>query len=168
MNMKNHTILIFMMLFFAPLSIASPNSLRGVQLNNQGFALAQQGKHQEAIKLYEQALPDLIATDTTTQINRAATLNNLGVAYMHQQNLQDAYHALSAALILREQHLGKLDTFTLLSKHNLAVVLLSGHQNKLACQHMQQAYSGRLKVLGEQHENTQLSLKLFKQIPDCY
>ncbi|AUZ04701.1 MULTISPECIES: tetratricopeptide repeat protein [Vitreoscilla] len=167
MNIKNHTILILMMLCFLPLSIASPNQQRGVHLNNQGFALAQQGQYQQAISLYQQALPDLTATDAKTQINRAATLNNLGVAYMHQRNLQDAYYALSEALSLREQYLGMLDALTLLSRHNLAVILLSGNQNKLACEHMQQAYSGRLKVLGQQHENTQLSLKFLKQIPNC-
>lgn len=156
-----------MMLFFIPLSIASPNSQRGVHWNNQGFALAQQGKYQQAIHLYQQALPDLIATDAQTQINRAATLNNLGVAYMQQQNLQDAYHAFSEALVLREQHLGMLNAFTLLSRHNLAVVLLSGKQHQLACEHMHKAYSGRLKLLGKQHENTQLSWKFLQQIPHC-
>ena len=64
----------------APQNPAIQPAQQGVEWNNQGFVLGQQGQYAQATALYQRALPLLQANDRRTQLNRAATLNNLGVA----------------------------------------------------------------------------------------
>ena len=140
---------------------------QGVEWNNQGFVLGQQGQYAQATALYQRALPLLQANDRRTQLNRAATLNNLGVALSHQQQLNAAAQAFSEAYALRAQHLGLTAAPALLSQHNLAVTLSGLGQTQLACQHMQAALQGRTATLGAAHRDTQLSARLLQQIPNC-
>ena len=140
---------------------------QGVEWNNQGFVLGQKGQYAQATALYQRALPLLQANDRRTQLNRAATLNNLGAALSHQQQLNAAAQAFSEAYILRVQHLGHTAAPALLSQHNLAVTLSSLGQNQLACQHMQAALQGRTATLGAAHSDTQLSARLLQHIPNC-
>ena len=140
---------------------------QGVEWNNQGFVLGQQGQYAQATALYQRALPLLQANDRRTQLNRAATLNNLGVALSHQQQLNAAAQAFSEAYILRVHHLGPTAAPALLSQHNLAVTLSGLGQTQLACQHMQAALQGRTATLGAAHRDTQLSARLLQQIPNC-
>ena len=140
---------------------------QGVEWNNQGFVLGQQGQYAQAIALYQRALPLLQANDRRTQLNRAATLNNLGVALSHQQQLNAAAQAFSEAYILRVHHLGPTAAPALLSQHNLAVTLSGLGQIQLACQHMQAALQGRTATLGTAHSDTQLSARLLQHIPNC-
>ena len=140
---------------------------QGVEWNNQGFVLGQQGQYAQATSLYQRALPLLQANDRRTQLNRAATLNNLGVALSHQQQLNAAAQAFSEAYILRVHHLGPTAAPALLSQHNLAVTLSGLGQTQLACQHMQAALQGRTATLGAAHRDTQLSARLLQQIPNC-
>ena len=140
---------------------------QGVEWNNQGFVLGQQGQYAQAIAFYQRALPLLQANDRRTQLNRAATLNNLGVALSHQQQLNAAAQAFSEAYILRVHHLGPTAAPALLSQHNLAVTLSGLGQIQLACQHMQAALQGRTATLGTAHSDTQLSARLLQHIPNC-
>ena len=140
---------------------------QGVEWNNQGFVLGQQGQYAQATALYQRALPLLQANDRRTQLNRAATLNNLGVALSHQQQLNAAAQAFSEAYILRVHHLGPTAAPALLSQHNLAVTLSGLGQIQLACQHMQAALQGRTATLGTAHSDTQLSARLLQHIPNC-
>ena len=140
---------------------------QGVEWNNQGFVLGQQGQYAQATALYQRALPLLQANDRRTQLNRAATLNNLGVALSHQQQLNAAAQAFSEAYALRAQHLGPTAAPALLSQHNLAVTLSGLGQTQLACQHMQAALQGRTATLGATHSDTQLSARLLQHIPNC-
>ena len=140
---------------------------QGVEWNNQGFILSQQGEYAQATALYQRALPLLQASDRRTQLNRAATLNNLGVALSHQQQLNTAAQAFSEAHALRAQHLGHTAAPALLSQHNLAVTLSGLGQTQLACQHMQAALQGRTTTLGAAHSDTQLSARLLQHIPNC-
>ena len=140
---------------------------QGVEWNNQGFVLGQQGQYAQATALYQRALPLLQANDRHTQLNRAATLNNLGVALSHQQQLNAAAQAFSEAYILRVHHLGPTAAPALLSQHNLAVTLSGLGQIQLACQHMQAALQGRTATLGTAHSDTQLSARLLQHIPNC-
>ena len=150
-----------------PTNPAIPPAQQGVEWNNQGFVLGQQGQYAQATALYQRALPLLQANDRHTQLNRAATLNNLGVALSHQQQLNAAAQAFSEAYILRVHHLGPTAAPALLSQHNLAVTLSGLGQNQLACQHMQAALQGRTATLGAAHRDTQLSAKLLQDIPNC-
>ena len=140
---------------------------QGVEWNNQGFVLGQQGQYAQATALYQRALPLLQANDRRTQLNRAATLNNLGVALSHQQQLNAAAQAFSEAYALRAQHLGSTAAPALLSQHNLAVTLSGLGQSHLACRHMQAALQGRIATLGAAHSDTQLSARLLQDIPNC-
>ena len=140
---------------------------QGVEWNNQGFVLSQQGQYAQATTLYQRALPLLQANDRRTQLNRAATLNNLGVALSHQQQLNAAAQAFREAYALRAQHLGHTAAPALLSQHNLAVTLSGLGQTQLACQHMQAALQGRTATLGAAHSDTQLSARLLQHIPNC-
>ena len=140
---------------------------QGVEWNNQGFVLGQQGQYAQATALYQRALPLLQANDRRTQLNRAATLNNLGVALSHQQQLNAAALAFSEAYVLRAHHLGPTAAPALLSQHNLAITLSGLGQTQLACQHMQAALQGRTATLGAAHRDTQLSARLLQQIPNC-
>ena len=146
---------------------ATPPAQQGVEWNNQGFVLSQQGQYAQATALYQRALPLLQANDRRTQLNRAATLNNLGVALNHQQQLNAAAQAFSEAYALRTRHLGHTAAPALLSQHNLAVTLSGLGQNQLACQHMQAALQGRTATLGATHSDTQLSARLLQHIPNC-
>ena len=146
---------------------AIPPAQQGVEWNNQGFVLGQQGQYAQATALYQRALPLLQASDHRTQLNRAATLNNLGVALSHQQQLNAAAQAFSEAYILRVHHLGPTAAPALLSQHNLAVTLSGLGQIQLACQHMQAALQGRTTILGAAHSDTQLSARLLQHIPNC-
>ena len=146
---------------------ATPPAQQGVEWNNQGFVLSQQGQYAQATALYQRALPLLQAIDRRTQLNRAATLNNLGVALSHQQQLNTAAQAFSEAHALRAQHLGHTAAPALLSQHNLAVTLSGLGQTQLACQHMQAALQGRTTTLGAAHSDTQLSARLLQHIPNC-
>lgn len=150
-----------------PTNPAIPPAQQGVEWNNQGFVLGQQGQYAQATAFYQRALPLLQANDRRTQLNRAATLNNLGVALSHQQQLNAAAQAFSEAYALRAQHLGPTAAPALLSQHNLAVTLSGLGQNQLACQHMQAALQGRTATLGAAHRDTQLSARLLQQIPNC-
>ena len=106
-----------------PTSPVTQQAQQGVEWNNQGFVLSQQGQYAQATALYQRALPLLQANDRRTQLNRAATLNNLGVALNHQQQLNAAAQAFSEAYALRTRHLGHTAAPALLSQHNLAVTL---------------------------------------------
>ena len=150
-----------------PTSPVTQQAQQGVEWNNQGFVLSQQGQYAQATALYQRALPLLQAIDRRTQLNRAATLNNLGVAFSHQQQLNTAAQAFSEAHALRAQHLGHTAAPALLSQHNLAVTLSGLGQNQLACQHMQAALQGRTATLGATHSDTQLSARLLQHIPNC-
>ena len=145
----------------------SPPAQQGVEWNNQGFVLGQQGQYAQATALYQRALPLLQASDHRTQLNRAATLNNLGVALSHQQQLNAAAQAFSEAYTLRAHHLSPTAAPALLSQHNLAVTLSGLGQTQLACQHMQAALQGRTTTLGAEHSDTQLSARLLQHIPNC-
>ena len=151
----------------APQNPAIQPAQQGVEWNNQGFVLGQQGQYAQATALYQRALPLLQANDRRTQLNRAATLNNLGVALSHQQQLNAAAQAFSEAYILRVHHLGPTAAPALLSQHNLAVTLSGLGQTQLACQHMQAALQGRTATLGTAHSDTQLSARLLQHIPNC-
>ena len=146
---------------------ATPPAQQGVEWNNQGFVLGQQGQYTQATALYQRALPLLQANDRRTQLNRAATLNNLGVALSHQQQLNAAAQAFSEAYALRAYHLGPTAAPALLSQHNLAITLSGLGQTQLACQHMQAALQGRTTTLGAAHSDTQLSARLLQHIPNC-
>ena len=150
-----------------PTNPAIQPAQQGVEWNNQGFVLGQQGQYAQATTLYQRALPLLQAIDRRTQLNRAATLNNLGVALSHQQQLNTAAQAFSEAHALRAQHLGHTAAPALLSQHNLAVTLSGLGQTQLACQHMQAALQGRTATLGATHSDTQLSARLLQHIPNC-
>ena len=150
-----------------PTNTAIQSAQQGVEWNNQGFVLGQQGEYAQAIALYQRALPLLQASDRRTQLNRAATLNNLGVALSHQQQLNAAAQAFSEAYSLRAYHLGPTATPALLSQHNLAITLSGLGQTQLACQHMQAALQGRTATLGAVHNDTQLSARLLQHIPNC-
>ena len=150
-----------------PTNTAIQSAQQGVEWNNQGFVLGQQGEYTQATALYQHALPLLQANDRRTQLNRAATLNNLGVALSHQQQLSAAAQAFSEAYALRAQHLGHTAAPALLSQHNLAVTLSGLGQTQLACQHMQAALQGRTTTLGAAHSDTQLSARLLQHIPNC-
>ena len=150
-----------------PTNPAIPPLQQGVEWNNQGFVLGQQGQYAQATAFYQRALPLLQANDRRTQLNRAATLNNLGVALSHQQQLNTAAQAFSEAHALRAQHLGHTAAPALLSQHNLAVTLSGLGQTQLACQHMQAALQGRTATLGAAHSDTQLSARLLQHIPNC-
>ena len=150
-----------------PTSPVTQQAQQGVEWNNQGFVLGQQGQYAQATSLYQRALPLLQANDRRTQLNRAATLNNLGVALSHQQQLNAAAQAFSEAYTLRTHHLGPTAAPTLLSQHNLAVTLSGLGQTQLACQHMQAALQGRTTTLGAAHSDTQLSARLLQHIPNC-
>ena len=151
----------------APQNPAIEPAQQGVEWNNQGFVLGQQGEYAQATALYLRALPLLQANDRRTQLNRAATLNNLGVALSHKQQLSAAAQAFSEAYALRAQHLGPTAAPALLSQHNLAVTLSGLGQAQLACQHMQAALQGRTATLGAAHRDTQLSARLLQHIPNC-
>ena len=146
---------------------ATQPAQQGVEWNNQGFVLGQQGQYAQATALYQRALPLLQANDRRTQLNRAATLNNLGVALSHQQQLNAAAQAFSEAYALRAHHLSPTAAPALLSQHNLAVTLSGLGQTQLACQHMQAALQGRTATLGAAHSDTQLSARLLQHIPNC-
>ena len=146
---------------------ATPPAQQGVEWNNQGFVLGQQGQYAQATALYQRALPLLQASDHRTQLNRAATLNNLGVALSHQQQLNAAAQAFSEAYTLRAHHLSPTAAPALLSQHNLAVTLSGLGQAQLACQHMQAALQGRTTTLGAADSDTQLSARLLQHIPNC-
>ena len=150
-----------------PTNTAIQPAQQGVEWNNQGFVLGQQGQYAQATSLYQRALPLLQANDRRTQLNRAATLNNLGVALSHQQQLNAAAQAFSEAYILRVHHLGPTAAPALLSQHNLAVTLSGLGQTQLACQHMQATLQGRTAPLGPAHSDTQLSARLLQHIPNC-
>ena len=150
-----------------PSSPVIQQAQQGVEWNNQGFVLGQQGQYAQATALYQRALPLLQANDRRTQLNRAATLNNLGVALSHQQQLNAAAQAFSEAYALRAHHLGPTAAPALLSQHNLAVTLSGLGQTQLACQHMQAALQGRTTTLGAAHSDTQLSARLLQHIPNC-
>ena len=150
-----------------PTNFAMQLAQQGVEWNNQGFVLGQQGEYAQATALYQRALPLLQANDRRTQLNRAATLNNLGVALSHQQQLSAAAQAFSEAYALRAHYLGPTAAPALLSQHNLAVTLSGLGQAQLACQHMQAALQGRTASLGVAHNDTQLSARLLQYIPNC-
>ena len=150
-----------------PSSPVIQQAQQGVEWNNQGFVLGQQGQYAQATALYQRALPLLQANDRRTQLNRAATLNNLGVALSHQQQLNAAAQAFSEAYSLRAYHLGPTAAPALLSQHNLAITLSGLGQTQLACQHMQAALQGRTTTLGAEHSDTQLSARLLQHIPNC-
>ena len=150
-----------------PTNTAIQPAQQGVEWNNQGFVLGQQGQYAQATALYQRALPLLQANDRRTQLNRAATLNNLGVALSHQQQLNAAAQAFSEAYALRAHHLSPTAAPALLSQHNLAVTLSGLGQNYLACQHMRAALQGRTATLGAAHSDTQLGARLLQHIPNC-
>lgn len=146
----------------------SQNSSRGIAANNQGHALAAQGRFAEAELLYQQALPDLDdINDKRIAINRAAVLNNLGVALVQQHRPQEALSVFEEAVSLRQSNLGSDNPFTLLSRHNLAITFLNLGQNQPACKEMRQVAYRRNQVLGTEHADTQLSHNILRQIPHC-
>ena len=89
------------------------------------------------------------------------------MALAQQNQLPTAEAAFTEAWTLRQLVLGANAAPTLLSRHNLAVVLLGLRRDAEACTHMQAAWQGRVQLLGEQHVDTQLSRSFIERIPAC-
>ena len=81
-----------------PTNPAIQPAQQGVEWNNQGFVLSQQGEYAQATALYQRALPLLQANDRRTQLNRAATLSGLGQAQLACQHMQTALQGRTATL----------------------------------------------------------------------
>lgn len=149
-----------------PQQADAASASRGAQLNNQGHALAGQGRHAEAVTLYRQALP-MLPADGASAIHRAATLNNLGVSLATLGALAEAQQALVEALQIRERQFGPLGAPTLLSRHNLGVVLGRRGQTQAACEQARQAWRGRVQTLGAEHPDTLASRASMQSLAGC-
>ena len=144
---------------------AAAGSARGVALNNEGLALARQGKFAQALPRYRAALALLPASAQAAE--RAATLNNYGVALASVNELASARAAFTEALALRSAALGALAPASLLSRHNLAVVLGRLGQVQAACEQARIAWRGRVQVLGPAHADTIASQQSVRALPGC-
>ncbi|MGK6308849.1 tetratricopeptide repeat protein [Variovorax sp. DT-64] len=142
------------------------SSSRGVQLNNRGHALAGQGQHAAAVALYREALP-MMPADGASAANRAATLNNLGASLATLGALVEAQQAFSEALQIRERLFGPLAAPTLLSRHNLGVVLGRRGQAQPACEQARQAWRRRVQTLGAGHPDTLASRASVQSLAGC-
>lgn len=140
---------------------------RGVRLNVRGLDLAAQGRHAEALELYQSALTYVLSPNSSSTITRAAILNNMGVALVVLGRLAEAQPIMAEALQLRQQTLGQLSPLTLLSQANLSVVLLRMGRFKDSCDVGTAAWQGRLRVLGPAHPDTVAVARDLRAIPDC-
>ena len=141
---------------------------QAIDANNQGHALAAQNHFAQAEQLYRTALSGLQHThNPRVAINRAAVLNNLGVALVQQQQSLSALSVFEEAVSLRAQHLGNHHALTLLSRHNLAITHLNLQQTQQACAHMQQVASAREQTLGSNHPDAKLSRRILNSIRHC-
>ncbi|OUM02107.1 hypothetical protein A8M77_11980 [Variovorax sp. JS1663] len=139
----------------------------GIALNNRGHALAQQGRHAEAVPLYREALSRLPADDAAGARNRASTLNNLGASLAALGATAEAMQAFTQALQLREDVLGPQAPPTLLSRHNLGIALARLGRPREACAQALPAWRGRVQVLGADHPDTLASRQSVESLPDC-
>ncbi|KAN0069133.1 HET domain containing protein [Elaphomyces granulatus] len=119
-----------------------------------GFLYENQGKLDEAEKMYQRALrgyEEVWGPDHTSTLD---TVNNLGVLYAGQGKLDEAEMMCQRALQGREKAWGPDHTSTLDTVNNLGV--LYGYQGKLDEAEMmyQRALQGKEKAWGPDHTST--------------
>ena len=105
--------------------------------------------------------------EASTAGNRAAVLNNLGASLAPLGALSQAQLAFAEALQIRQALLGPMAATTLLSRHNLAVVLGRMGQAQAACEQSRAAWQGRAQTLGPQHADTLASREVVQSIAGC-
>jgi len=84
------------------------------------FALITQKKFSRAVDASEKLLAELAKRKMQESYEASTTLNNLGVAYMYSQEVENAHAALVKALAIRIKVLGKNDPETAAVWLNLA------------------------------------------------
>src|SRR5467141_734943 len=123
-------------------------------LDELGVLYADQGKLDEAEKMYQRALQakeKALGPDHTSIL---LTVNNLGLLYADQGKLDEAEKMYQRALQGKEKALGPDHTSTLLTVNNLGN--LYANQGKLdeAEKMYQRALQGKEKALGPDHTST--------------
>jgi tetratricopeptide (TPR) repeat protein len=125
-------------------------------LNDLGYALLFKGDSRRAKMYLERALP--LWRQSRDDVNRAATLDNLGQLASSEGALLEARLYYARALRLRERVLGPTDPRTTISMHNLGLLLLELGELDEAGKCLERALEVRLQVLGPDHVHTAFSL----------
>jgi CHAT domain-containing protein/Flp pilus assembly protein TadD len=108
-----------------------------IKLNNQGLELYNQGKYQEALKLFEQAL--VISREISDKANEAKYLNNIGAIYKSLGMYQKALDYYQQALVITKIIGNKLEEGRYLN--NIGEVYRSLGQYEKALDYYQQAFA---------------------------
>ena len=123
-------------------------------IKNLGILYADQGKLDEAEKMYQRALAGKEKVLGAEHTSTLGTVNNLGLLYWDQGKLDEAEKMYQRALAGKEKALGAEHTSTLETVNNLGN--LYQRQGKLdkAEKMYQRALAGKEKALGAEHTST--------------
>ncbi|KAN0070370.1 hypothetical protein V8E54_011239 [Elaphomyces granulatus] len=124
------------------------------ELHNLAFLYADQGKLDEAEKMYQRALQGYekaLGPDHTSTLD---TVNNLGILYADQGKLDEAEKMYQRALQGKEKALGPGHTSTLNTVNNLGLLYKSQGKLDEAEKMYQRALQGKEKALGPGHTST--------------
>lgn len=122
-----------------------------------GGALKEQGRHDEALSAYHEALALYTALHGADSLTVAETLNALGQAHFDRREYAQAQPYLETALALRER-LGAADRERANSLANLGSLLREQAQLAKAEPLLVRALELRRRVLGAEHPHTLVSL----------
>ncbi|MGZ6298392.1 MAG: tetratricopeptide repeat protein, partial [Parachlamydiaceae bacterium] len=116
-----------------------------------GFVLHHQGKYEEALQNYTQALEMRKKLFGEDHLDVAASYNDIGLVLHHQGKYKEASQHYAQALKIGEKLLGEKHPHVATSYCNIGSVL--HHQGKYeeALQHYTQALEMGKKLLGEEH-----------------
>jgi len=138
------------------LGLAHPNTLTSV--NNLGLVLGNQGKYEDAEKLFRQALEGHEKALGPTRSNTLISMSNLGSVLQNQRKYEDAEKLFRRALEGFEKALGPTHLNTLVSVRKLGLMLQYQGKYEEAEKLFRQAFEGYEKALGPTHPYTLTSV----------
>jgi tetratricopeptide (TPR) repeat protein len=115
---------------------------------NLGWVLNRRGKHEEAVKVFQDLIPLLKKVETSKRIRfqLALDLTIQGDSLNKLQRFADAEDGLREALRIREKDLGPDSSRACNTRSTLGETLLGLKQFKEAEEYLKAAYHGQLKV----------------------
>ena len=131
----------------------------GTALTNLAFTLEAQNRDTDAEAYHRRALELRTAPDVS-QIERAASLNNLGANLTYQKRFSEAQPLLEESLMIREMFLDEGNLNIAFSLTNLAMIALEQGRNREAVEYARRAVRLREHSLGAGHPETALAYQL--------
>ena len=117
--MQKIIVLIFIALVAYLLMVTTTPSGDATLLNNRAFKLSEEGKYDEALKLYERALMKERQNITGHLPDMAIIYNNMGFLYESKKDYHNALLQHKKAQKIRFDNLGKGNIYTIESAENI-------------------------------------------------